>query len=110
MYIAGKTLLNLDTEDWGEIFIGCAGGGDSMITLPVQHTAVSADKVDAYTIRISGTHPRPMDLVRMSLVLACPHYNFRSCCWIRVCIAARVSGCQFIWQHDVQAVHAHDGK
>ena len=23
--LTGKTLLNLDTEDWGEIFIGCAG-------------------------------------------------------------------------------------
>ncbi len=34
IFCAGKTLLNLDTEDWGEIFIGCAGGGDSMITLP----------------------------------------------------------------------------
>ncbi|CAK0786449.1 hypothetical protein CVIRNUC_009662 [Coccomyxa viridis] len=52
--LSGKTLLNLDTEDWGKIFIGCAGGGDSMITLPVQHTAISADKADAYTIKISG--------------------------------------------------------
>lgn len=51
---AGKTLLNLDTEDWGEIFIGCAGGGDSMITLPVQHQAVSATKADAYTITVTG--------------------------------------------------------
>ena len=30
----GRTLLNLDTEDWGELFIGCAGGGDTQITLP----------------------------------------------------------------------------
>ena len=29
-------MLNLDTEDWGEIFIGCAGGGDSLLTLPLQ--------------------------------------------------------------------------
>ena len=54
MFTAGKTLLNLDTEDWGEIFIGCAGGGDSMITLPVQHQAVSAGKADAYTITVTG--------------------------------------------------------
>ena len=26
-------MLNLDTEDWGEIFIGCAGGGDSLLSL-----------------------------------------------------------------------------
>ena len=47
-------MLNLDTEDWGEIFIGCAGGGDSMITLPVQHEALSASNADAYTITVSG--------------------------------------------------------
>lgn len=29
-------MLNLDTEDWNEIFIGCAGGGDSLLTLPVE--------------------------------------------------------------------------
>ena len=52
---AGKTLLNLDTEDWGEIFIGCAGGGDSMITLPVQHESLDASSADAYTITVSGT-------------------------------------------------------
>ena len=22
----GRTMLNLDTEDWGDVFIGCAGG------------------------------------------------------------------------------------
>ena len=54
---AGKTLLNLDTEDWGEIFIGCAGGGDSMITLPVQHEALDASSADAYTITVSGIRP-----------------------------------------------------
>ncbi|CAL5222920.1 g5353 [Coccomyxa viridis] len=52
--LTGKTLLNLDTEDWGEIFIGCAGGGDSMITLPVQHESLDASSADAYTITVSG--------------------------------------------------------
>lgn len=37
--LSGKTMLNLDTEDWNEIFIGCAGGGDSVLTLPVQREA-----------------------------------------------------------------------
>ena len=23
--LRGRTLLNLDTEDWGDVFIGCAG-------------------------------------------------------------------------------------
>ena len=30
-------MLNLDTEDWPEIFIGCAGGGDSRLALPVAY-------------------------------------------------------------------------
>lgn len=25
--LRGRTLLNLDTEDWGDVFIGCAGVG-----------------------------------------------------------------------------------
>ena len=29
-FIKGKILLNLDSEDWGELFIGCAGGIDTM--------------------------------------------------------------------------------
>ena len=30
-------MLNLDTEEWGAICIGCAGGGDSQISLPVSY-------------------------------------------------------------------------
>lgn len=33
--LSGRTLLNLDTEEWGEIYIGCAGGGDSRLLLDV---------------------------------------------------------------------------
>jgi dipeptidase D len=52
--LTGRTLLNLDTEDWGAIFIGCAGGGDSMITLPVQ---ASTDDLppDATALTLSVT-------------------------------------------------------
>ena len=38
--LAGRTLVNLDTEDWGDLFIGCAGGGDTKISLPVESEAV----------------------------------------------------------------------
>ncbi|GAB4815754.1 hypothetical protein N2152v2_002800 [Parachlorella kessleri] len=38
--LSGLTMLNIDTEDWGDIFIGCAGGGDSMITLRLPTQAV----------------------------------------------------------------------
>ena len=41
--IKGRTMLNLDTEDWGEICIGCAGGGDSSINLPIEYLDAPAD-------------------------------------------------------------------
>lgn len=41
--IKGRTMLNLDTEDWGEICIGCAGGGDSSITLPIETQEAPSD-------------------------------------------------------------------
>jgi dipeptidase D len=31
--VTGKTLLNLDTEEWGALYIGCAGGGESELFL-----------------------------------------------------------------------------
>ncbi|OGL43567.1 MAG: hypothetical protein A2161_21460 [Candidatus Schekmanbacteria bacterium RBG_13_48_7] len=34
-FVKGRRLINLDTEEWGEFYISCAGGGDSVITLPV---------------------------------------------------------------------------
>lgn len=37
-FFTGKYLLNLDSEDEGEIFIGCAGGANTEITLPLRMT------------------------------------------------------------------------
>lgn len=34
--LTGRILLNLDSEDWGVITVGCAGGGNSDITLPIK--------------------------------------------------------------------------
>lgn len=33
-FMQGKYLLNLDSEDEGEVFVGCAGGVDTIATLP----------------------------------------------------------------------------
>ena len=33
-FIKGKYLINLDSEDEGEVFVGCAGGIDTVATLP----------------------------------------------------------------------------
>lgn len=40
--LTAKACVNLDTEDWGEIFIGCAGGGDTVVTLPVERSPLPA--------------------------------------------------------------------
>lgn len=46
-------LLNLDSEDEGEIFIGCAGGKDTVITLPctMENNKV---KSEGYRVKVSG--------------------------------------------------------
>ncbi len=50
--LKGRILLNLDSEDEGEIFIGCAGGRDTLAELPINYDTVN-NKV-AMRISISG--------------------------------------------------------
>lgn len=52
--ITGKSMLNLDMEEYGDIFIGCAGGGDSTITLPLIKDEISADLSEIVEIRVEG--------------------------------------------------------
>ncbi|KAL3141936.1 hypothetical protein ABBQ32_004586 [Trebouxia sp. C0010 RCD-2024] len=52
--LTGRTLLNLDTEDWGEIFIGCAGGGDSILELLVQLEPKPPSHSHPQMLRVSG--------------------------------------------------------
>ncbi|KAI8466904.1 MAG: aminoacyl-histidine dipeptidase [Monoraphidium minutum] len=57
--LSGKALLNLDSEDWGVIFIGCAGAGESALTLRVEEEAVSSGEAAAMelvaeTLIVSG--------------------------------------------------------
>lgn len=49
-FLSGKKLLNLDSEDDGEIFIGCAGGVDTIINLPYKAEKAPSD---LYYCRIS---------------------------------------------------------
>ncbi len=49
----GNILLNLDTEDWGELIIGSAGGMDVTATLDYKEEETSADDA-AVKITISG--------------------------------------------------------
>lgn len=52
-FFNGKILLNLDSEDEGEMFIGCAGGIDTVIRIPYQKMIVPAHKF-AVKITVRG--------------------------------------------------------
>lgn len=54
-YLNGRMLINLDSEDDGQIFIGCAGGIDTLAKM--HYTPVAIDKKEpmfAARIRVSG--------------------------------------------------------
>ena len=42
-FLIGRTMLNLDSEEEGAIYIGCAGGGDTTMKLPLELTELPAD-------------------------------------------------------------------
>ena len=35
-FLKGRIMINLDSEDFGVIYVGCAGGGDSTLKLPIK--------------------------------------------------------------------------
>jgi len=51
--ITGRMLLNLDSEHEGTLFVGCAGGGDTTITIPAPAALVPDGHV-CLTVRVSG--------------------------------------------------------
>lgn len=51
--LEGKILLNLDSEEEGVFFIGCAGGGDTTISIPIERMAVPIDHVSV-AIKVEG--------------------------------------------------------
>lgn len=52
-YLKGDWLLNLDTEEDGELYVGCAGGVDVVVSLPVTYEVVPEGMVP-YQLVISG--------------------------------------------------------
>jgi dipeptidase D len=54
-FFSGRTLLNLDSEDEGILFIGCAGGMDTVGTMNYNAVAVEKDSV-ALDISVTGLH------------------------------------------------------
>ncbi|MBN2102651.1 aminoacyl-histidine dipeptidase [bacterium] len=51
-FLKGRVLINLDSEEEGTFFIGCAGGGDTEIKLPVQRKSASGKK--AFSVGLKG--------------------------------------------------------
>ncbi|MCL2073486.1 MAG: aminoacyl-histidine dipeptidase [Marinilabiliaceae bacterium] len=52
-FLTGKTLLNLDSEDDGEIFIGCAGGIDTLGSFEYEFDTVPSSAY-AFKVSVSG--------------------------------------------------------
>lgn len=52
-FLKGEVLINLDSEDDGVIFIGCAGGIDTTATLPYTEEPVPADYF-AFKVSVKG--------------------------------------------------------
>lgn len=52
-FFEGKYLLNLDSEDEGELFIGCAGGLDTVITFDYEKESIPTGNV-GYKFTVSG--------------------------------------------------------
>jgi dipeptidase D len=52
-FFTGKILLNLDSEDEGEVFIGCAGGVDTLATFDYSQKSLPS-KSEPFSLKISG--------------------------------------------------------
>ena len=52
-FMKGKMLLNLDSEDEGQFFIGCAGGQDTVATLPCEYEPVE-EGFEFFKIEVKG--------------------------------------------------------
>jgi dipeptidase D len=51
-FLAGKMLLNLDSEDEGTFTIGCAGGADSTLVLPLERKKTASKNL--YKVHVHG--------------------------------------------------------
>ena len=52
--LKGRLLLNLDSEEEGVFYIGCAGGMDTAGTFRIQTTSLPAGDHAAFVLRVSG--------------------------------------------------------
>ena len=56
--LTGQWLFNIDTEEWGELYLGCAGSIDLEVQQPIQYEEISDDllKVDVLVSGLKGGH------------------------------------------------------
>ena len=52
-FVSGRRLLNLDSEEDGTLYVGCAGGGNSELKLTLRRDA-SLKGFKAFTARVTG--------------------------------------------------------
>lgn len=52
--LSGRRLLNFDTEEWGIIYIGCAGGGDAIIELPIETDPKRSASAATFSVTLEG--------------------------------------------------------
>ncbi|WP_445158667.1 aminoacyl-histidine dipeptidase [Halomonas sp. E14] len=52
-WLEGQVLLNLDSEDRGEVFIGCAGGADIVVEVQLPTAALAGDEM-AVSLALTG--------------------------------------------------------
>src|SRR5512136_3507080 len=48
--LTGNILLNLDSEDFGVLTVGCAGGGDTKIQLPIKTQSINGN-IESLTVK-----------------------------------------------------------
>jgi dipeptidase D len=51
--VQGRLLINLDTEEWGELYIGCAGSADVLVDTPVPMEAAPME-MRSVGLRLTG--------------------------------------------------------
>jgi dipeptidase D len=54
-FFTGRILINLDSEDEGILFIGCAGGMDTLITLNYKPEPLPGD-YESFNLSVTGLH------------------------------------------------------
>jgi dipeptidase D len=52
-WLKGDILINMDSEDEGELYVGCAGGEDASVTFKFTEVSVPADSI-AFKLNVTG--------------------------------------------------------